>query len=100
MELKDVAELQTLLEGVALPAEKQELLDYAERQGATASQLGMLQRLPGEEFGTIDEVAETLAPVQPQPDEEVLLGPREESGAPPGGDAYTQKHPESGAVRA
>lgn len=100
MELKDVAELQTLLEGVALPAERAELLDYAERQGASASQLGMLKGLPDEEFETIDEVAEELVPVQPQEEDEVPHEPKEESGDPPGGDAYTQKHPESGAVPA
>lgn len=100
MEPAAIAELQVLLEGVPLPAEKQELLEYAERQGASANQVWMLKRLPDEEFATIDEVAETLAPVQPQEEDEVPHEPREESGAPPGGDAYTQSHPESGAVSA
>ncbi len=95
----DLAELQTLLEGVPLPAKRAELLEYAERQDATATQLGMLKRLSDEEFGTIDAVGEELAPVQPQPEDGVPHEPREESGAPPGGDAYTEKHPESGAVR-
>jgi hypothetical protein len=99
MEFSDVAELQTLLEGVVLPAEREELLEYAAQQGASATQLGMLKRLPDEEFGTIDEVGEELISVQPEPEDEVPHEPKEESGAPPGGDAYTQKHPESGAVR-
>lgn len=99
MELKAVAELQVLLEGVPLPAEREDLLAYAARHGANASQLGMLKRLPDAEFETIDEVGERLAPVQPQPEDETPR-PREESGDPPGGKAYTQKHPTSGAVRA
>ena len=89
MELLDVAVLQTLLEGVDLPAEKSQLIRYAEREGATPSQLGLLERLPDREFDTIDEAAEELVSVQPRRDDEVPHEPREESGAPPGGDDYT-----------
>jgi hypothetical protein len=89
MEMLDVAVLQTLLEGVDLPADKDDLIRYAEREGATPSQLGMLQRLPDREFGTIDETAEELVSVQPRREDEVPHEPREESGDPPGGDSYT-----------
>ena len=99
MELLDVAVLQTLLEGVDLPAEKEDLIRYAEREGATPSQLGMLQRLPDREFETIDETAEELISVQPDREHEVPHEPLEESGDPPGGDDYTTQGPESGAIR-
>lgn len=99
MELASVAELQVLLEGVPLPNERSALLRYALHQGATAEQLAMLRRLPNRRFDSIDEVAEELVRVQPQREEEVPHQPGEESGAPPGGDAYTQLHPESGRVR-
>jgi hypothetical protein len=99
VELSAVAELQVLLEGIALPAERSELLSYAAREGPTPAQIGLLRRLPDRQFETIDEVAETLLPVQPPRDHEVPHRPREESGAPPGGEAYTKPQPESGAVR-
>jgi Protein of unknown function (DUF2795) len=98
MDLSSVAELQVVLEGISLPAEREDLLDYAARQGATTVQIGMLHRLPEQEFQTIDEVAETLVRVQPPRDREVPHRPREESGAPPGGDAYTKAQVESGRV--
>lgn len=100
MEHLEIAELQVLLEGVSLPVERSGLLRYAARQGADAQQLGILRRLPERGFDNIDEVAEELVRVQPAYTREEPHSPREESGAPPGGEAYTQLHPESGAVRA
>jgi hypothetical protein len=99
VELSRVAELQVVLEGISLPAERSELLDYAARQGATPLQIGLLHRLPEQEFDTIDEVAETLVRVQPEREHEVPHSPGEESGAPPGGDAYTKANTDSGQVR-
>jgi uncharacterized protein DUF2795 len=99
VELSSVAELQVLLEGVALPADRSEILGYAAQERATPAQIDLLRRLPERCFETIDEVAETLLPVQPSRDGDVPHRPREESGAPPGGDAYTQPQPESGAAR-
>jgi Protein of unknown function (DUF2795) len=89
VELSTVAELQVLLEGVSLPADRSELLGYAAQERATPLQIGLLRRLPERRFGTIDEVAETLVRVQPPREREVPHTPREESGAPPGSDAYT-----------
>ncbi len=86
----DVAVLQTVLEGVNLPAEKGELIQYAAAQAASSAQLGLLAGLPEKEFDTIDEVAECLIRVQPEYADEVPHQPREESGLPPGGDAYTE----------
>ena len=99
MEPADVAELQVLLEGVPLPNELSSLLRYALHEGASGEQIALLQRLPDRRFDTIDEVAEALMRVQPAYEHEEPHSPREESGAPPGGDAYTQPRPESGQVR-
>ena len=99
MELSDIAELQVLLEGVSLPNERSSLVRYALAEGANGEQVALLQRLPERQYGTIDEVAEALVRVQPEREREVPHEPDEESGAPPGGDAYTQLRPESGAVR-
>ena len=99
MELSQVAELQVLLEGVPLPNERSTLVRYALHHGARGDQVAMLRRLPERRFETIDEVAEALVRVQPSREHEVPRRPHEESGAPPGGDAYTRPHPQSGQVR-
>ena len=99
MELSSVAELQVLLEGVPLPVGRSGLLSYAAHEGATATQIGLLGRLPERRFDNIDEVAEELVRVQPPFAREEPQSPREESGAPPGGEAYTRPDPESGQVR-
>ena len=88
MTTRDVAELQVLLEGVSLPATRQELLDYASRQ-ANGGVAALLERLPDREYGSLDEVGEELLPVQPEWSQPEAREPRAESGAPPGGDAYT-----------
>ena len=99
MEIASVAELQVLLEGVSLPSERSSLMKYALHEGATAQQIALLRQLPERRFDNIDEVAEELMHVQPPREDEVPHKPREESGNPPGGDAYTQPRPESGQVR-
>ena len=98
MEQAQVAELQVLLEGVPLPNERSSLVRYALHEGATGEQIALLQRLPERRYDNIDEVAEGLVSVQPSFEQKPPT-PHEESGAPPGGEAYTQLHPESGAVR-
>jgi len=98
VDLADVAELQVLLEGVPLPNERSSLLRYALHEGATGEQIALLQRLPERRYDNIDEVAEELVSVQPRPEHEEPESPDEESGAPPGGETYTQPHPESGRV--
>ena len=99
MEPASVAELQVLLEGVSLPAERASLVSYALHEGASGEQIALLRRLPEREYDNIDEVGEELLPVQPESEQHVPHSPHEESGEPPGGDAYTQKQPESGQVR-
>jgi|1185.fasta_scaffold655189_1 hypothetical protein len=96
---QQAAELQVLLEGVALPASKQELLDYASRQAESEPFVAELGSLPDREYRTIDEVGEQLLPMQPRVHEEALALARDESGQPPGGDEYTNPDPDPGAVR-
>ena len=99
MELSTVAELQVLLEGVPLPSGRSALVQYALREGASGEQLALLRRLPERRYDNIDELAEELVGVQPPYEHEEPHSPSEESGEPPGREAYTQTHPESGAVR-
>ena len=98
MSTREVAELQVLLEGVPLPASKQELMDYARAEdgGRFAA---LLAQLPDREFGSLDEVGEELSPVQPERKQPDAQSPREESGKPPGGEAYTDASAEPGRVR-
>jgi hypothetical protein len=98
MTRQEVAELQALLEGVPLPAGKQQLLDYARAEdGARFAPL--LRRLPDREYRSLDDVAEALMPVQPEWSQPDPHEPREESGKPPGGLAYTDASAEPGRVR-
>ncbi len=99
MDAREAAELQTLLEGVDLPAEKRELVRYAAANGATPTQLDVLGGLAQDRYRTIDEVGEELSPVQPERADDVPHEPKEESGLPPGGDEYTNAAPVSGYVR-
>ena len=99
MDPASVAELQVLLEGVPLPSEWSSLVRYALGEGASGEQIALLQRLPERRYDNIDEVAEHLVRVQPSREDDEPHSPREESGAPPGGDAYTQLHPDTGQVR-
>jgi len=91
------AELQVVLEGVALPAKKRDLIAYAREQDESA--IDDLRQLPDREYASLDEVGEALAPVQPSWLQPVPPPPHEESGEPPGGDAYLDPNAEPGAVR-
>jgi hypothetical protein len=98
MTRQEVAELQALLEGVPLPAGRNELMDYARAEdGARFAPL--LARLPDREYRSIDEVGEALMPVQPERPDRDPHEPKEESGKPPGGLAYTDASAEPGRVR-
>jgi hypothetical protein len=94
-----VAEIQVLLEGVPLPATKQELLDHARHEDAGPGELALLEALPERAYGSLDEVGETLYPVQPVTPTKQPEQPEPESGLPPGGKAYTDPAPVPGAVR-
>ena len=93
------AMLQALLEGLPLPASRDELIDYAEQQEGGHAFRAELEGLPDREYGALDEVGEALAPVQPSWDAAQPHAPEPESGLPPGGDAYTDAAAEPGAVR-
>jgi len=99
MDSSHAAELQVLLEGVPLPAKKQELLEYAAHEHARPALLDALRTLRPRLYDTLDEVGEALAPVQPDRAHRDAEAPRPSSGAAPGGDDYTTPYPESGAVR-
>jgi hypothetical protein len=97
-ETQRAAELQGLLEGIALPASRQELIDYAAGQSGGYRFRRELERLPDREFRSLDEVADALVPVQPLGDGGAPE-PRAESDLPPGGADYVTPRPSSGAVR-
>jgi uncharacterized protein DUF2795 len=98
MDPSTAAELKTLLTGVRLPAGKAELLEHAVGRRAEPQFLDALQSLPEREYASLDEVVDELLHVQPAP-LEAKPHPREESGPPPGGDAYTDPEPDTGRVR-
>ena len=100
MDPADAAELKTLLVGVALPAQKSELLEYAVQQHAEPALLGALRSLSDEtSYDSLDAVVEDLLQVKAGQPPAVPQEPHEEGGQPPGGDSYTDPHPEPGAVR-
>jgi Protein of unknown function (DUF2795) len=93
------AELQVVLEGVPLPAAKQELLHYAQSQDADERLLNALRSVPDREYSYLDEVGEALTHVQPV---RVRLQPRtpsEDSDAVPGGEDYMRTPTDTGRVR-
>ena len=99
MTRRALAELQVALEGTPLPASKQALLERARAERLNGELTVLLERLPSREYRSLDEVAETLEPVQPPRSSGDTKVPRPESGAPPGSDAYLDPSPESGRVR-
>jgi hypothetical protein len=64
MDNATVAELKALLVGVALPAEKARLLEYAVQQRAEPPLLDALRSLPDRQYESLDDVAEELRHVQ------------------------------------
>ena len=97
MTMQRAAEIQVVLEGVPLPASKQQLVAYARSEDADAATT--LQSLPDREYRALDEVGEALVSVQPQWPEPELRLPREESGDPPGRESYTDPSPDAGRIR-
>jgi len=95
----NTAELQVLLEGVSLPADKHALIRYAREQQPSPDELAALEKLPEREYDSLDDVGEALQPVQPVVASQDAASPRPESDLPPGGDAYTEASEEPGWVR-
>jgi hypothetical protein len=97
MNFQRAAEIQVVLEGIRLPATRDELVRYAAREDAALA--AVLERLPDREYGRIDEVGEELAPTSVVPMASNPL-PKPESGKPPGGKDYlVADPPDTGAVR-
>jgi hypothetical protein len=96
MNLQRVAEIQVVLEGVKLPATRDELVRYAETYDTEAAR--ELASISNREYERLDDVGEELAPTQPAR-ASTQKPPRPESGKPPGGDDYLRPFPESGKVR-
>ena len=90
-------EIQVLLEGVSLPATRDELVAYAASQDrAAADELRV--RLPEQEYDRLDAVGDVLLAQVGAPHPPSKL-PQPESGKPPGGDAYLDPNAEPGEVR-
>jgi hypothetical protein len=92
------SEIQAVLEGVPLPANRSRLLEYA--RAHDPSIVPELEALPDEDFDRLDDVASllTLPPSAPASPEHDL--PRPESGKPPGGRDYVTRFPsDTGRVR-
>ena len=63
MNFQRAAEIQVVLEGIALPATRDELVRYAAPQDAAAA--AVLERLPDRTYERLDDVGEALAPTEP-----------------------------------
>jgi hypothetical protein len=63
----DVSLVESLLEGMPLPARRDEIVEHAEIEGADDDLLAALRALPDREYETADEVGETLRPIEPNP---------------------------------
>jgi uncharacterized protein DUF2795 len=85
MNFQRAAEIQVVLEGIALPATRDELVRYAAQQDAAAA--AAIEGLPDRTYERLDEVGEELAPTEPVRTPSVSR-PRAESGEPPGGEEY------------
>lgn len=96
MNLQRAAEIQVVLEGITLPATREQLVHYAALQDAEAAV--ELERIPDRKYQSIDEVGEALAHTQPH-----LLAAEHLShpwsGRPPGGEDYINPSPTPGAIR-
>jgi hypothetical protein len=93
----DRARIEALLEGHPLPAARNDLIRYAEKEDSSAAEL--LRRIPDRQYRSLDEVGEALAPAQPPREQQDAGIPRPESGLPPGGDDYVNPSPMPGQVR-
>lgn len=96
VDFQRAAEIQVVLEGIRLPATRDELVAYALHEDGDAA--AALARIPDREYDRIDAVGEALRRTSPRRSEPERL-PKPESGLPPGGEDYLTSRPESGAVR-
>lgn len=57
--------IESLLEGMPLPARRDEIVEHAEIEGADDDLLAALRALPDREYDTTDDVGESLNPAGP-----------------------------------
>lgn len=57
-------QIQKFLEGMVYPASKEQIIQYAEQQGADEDIIGTLQRLPAEEYETPADVNEAIGKLE------------------------------------
>jgi Protein of unknown function (DUF2795) len=57
----------SILEGMPLPARRDEIVEHAEVEGADDELLAALRALPDREYESTDEVGEALRPIEPNP---------------------------------
>jgi hypothetical protein len=92
------AEIQAVLEGVRLPATREQLVRYAAAEDPRAAR--ELASIGDREYERLDDVGEELAPTQPVTSQVGREPPRPESGLVPGGNGYVTPFPDSGDARA
>jgi len=91
MNFQRAAEIQVVLEGIALPATRDELVRYAAQHDAAAA--AELEHLPNREYERLDDVGEELAPTSAIRASSRPL-PKPESDQPPGGLDYVRAYPD------
>ena len=96
MNLQRAAEIQAVLEGIDLPATRDELVRYAAHEDRDAAVA--LEKIDDRLYDRIDAVGEQLTPTAVRTSDSSPL-PKAESGEPPGGDDYVRPFPASGGVR-
>jgi hypothetical protein len=87
MNLQRAAEIQVVLEGIGLPATRDELVRYAAAEDPEAA--SALRTIADGSYRRIDDVGNALAATQPVARATPSL-PRPESGEPPGGPDYVR----------
>src|SRR3954454_20267344 len=95
MDLQRSAEIQVVLEGISLPASRDQLVRYAARFDEAAART--LETIPNRQYERIDEVGDELAGTKPVRAASDNL-PKPESGQPPGGDDYLPPSPKPGRL--
>jgi uncharacterized protein DUF2795 len=88
------AEIQVVLEGIGLPATRDDLVRYAEAEDRDAA--SELRRIADRTYRRIDEVGEELVATQPV-SRAGDAAAAAESGEPPGGVDYVRRVSTSGA---
>jgi hypothetical protein len=96
MNLQRAAEIQALLEGITLPATREQLVHYAALQDAEAAV--ELERIPDRKYQSIDDVGEELAHTAPHL-RAAGHPSHPDSSRPPGGEDYVNPSPAPGAIR-